>query len=80
MNPSKIEARAARRESTLAGSVIFACAALLCLLLGWAQGVRHDTRYLHVPESAGWVLAAAVFAGIALLCLAFARANRGERR
>ncbi|HEY1771286.1 MAG TPA: hypothetical protein VGG02_13625 [Chthoniobacterales bacterium] len=80
MKSSNPEARAARREFTLAGSVVCFCGALLCFMLGWAQGVRHDTRYLHIPQNAGWVLAAAIFAGIGLLCLAFARVNGGKSR
>ena len=43
--------RQARGESMLAFSIMFFSGALLCFLLGWADGVRHDKTYLHIPET-----------------------------
>ena len=35
----------------LAFSIMFFSGALLCFLLGWADGVRHDKTFLHIPET-----------------------------
>jgi hypothetical protein len=35
----------------LAFSIMFFAGALLCFLLGWANGVRRDKSFLHIPET-----------------------------
>ncbi len=63
-------------DSPLAFSIIFFAVALLCLLLGWAEGVRKDTTYLHIPENGGWLLATGILAAIGLLFLIWSRARK----
>ncbi len=76
MTPSDPGAREKRRDSALAFSIIFFAMALLCLLLGWAEGVRHDTRYLHIPETGHWLVAMAILGGIGVLFLLWSRGGR----
>jgi len=73
MNPSDPTPRQSRRESTVACSIIFFAVALLCFLLGWADGVRHDRAYLHIPETGGWLVATAILGGLGVLCLLLSR-------
>jgi len=77
MNPSDPTPRQSRRESATAFSIISFALALLCFLLGWADGVRHDRTYLHIPETGGWLVATAIFAGIGV---AFFIWSRGAKR
>ena len=44
----------------LAFSIMFFSGALLCFLLGWADGVRHGKTYLHIPETGSWLVATAI--------------------
>ena len=46
----------------LAFSIMFFGGALLCFLLGWADGVRRDKTFLHIPESGSFLVAAAILA------------------
>ena len=55
---------------------MFFAVALLCFLLGWANGVRHDTRYLHIPETGSWLVATTVLGVIGALLLVISRARR----
>jgi hypothetical protein len=73
MTPSDPTAREYRRNSALACSIIFFALALLCLLLGGAEGVRHGTRYLHIPETGSWLVAGAIPGAIGALFLVWAR-------
>ncbi len=73
MTPSDPKSREARGDSPLAFSVIFFSLATLCLLLGWAQGVRKDTTYLHIPENGGWLIATAILAALGVLFLVWSR-------
>jgi hypothetical protein len=52
---------------------MFFAVALLCFLLGWADGVRHDTRYLHIPETGGWLVAGAILGGVGVVLFVWAR-------
>ena len=60
----------------LAFSIIFFCIALLCLLLGWADGVRHDKAYLHIPETGSFLVGTAILAAIAVVFLVWSRATK----
>ncbi len=61
----------------LAFSIMFFAVAVLCLLLGWAEGVRQDTTYLHIPESGGWLIATGILAACGVLLLVW---SRGAKR
>jgi putative Mn2+ efflux pump MntP len=76
MTPSDPNNPRTRGDSALAFSVIFFSVALLCLLLGWAQGVRKDTTYLHIPENGSWLLATGILVAIGLLFLVWSRLGR----
>lgn len=76
MTPSDPTPRQTRGESLLAFSIMFFCVALLCLLLGWADGVRHDRTYLHVPETGSWLVATAILGGLGVICLVWSRARK----
>ncbi len=73
MTPSDPTLRQSRRESALAFSVILFALALLCFLLGWADGVRHDRTYLHIPETGSWLVATAILAGFGVILLLWAK-------
>lgn len=45
-------------------------------MLGWADGVRHDRAYLHIPETGGFLVATAVLAGLGVLFLVWSRAGK----
>ena len=55
---------------------MFFCVALLCLMLGWADGVRHDKAYLHIPETGSFLVAAAVLGALGVLFLLWSRAGK----
>jgi hypothetical protein len=76
MTPTDPHAPPTRAESALACSVILFSLALLAFMLGWAQGVRKDTTYLHIPENGSWLIATAILAGLALICLLFSRMGK----
>lgn len=65
-----------KRDSFLAFSIMFFSVALLCLLLGWAEGVRKDTTYLHIPQSGGWLIATGILAVCGFLLLIWSRATK----
>jgi hypothetical protein len=77
MTPSDPTPRRTRGESLLAFSVMFFCAALLCFMLGWADGVRHDRAYLHIPETGSWLVATAALGCLGVLFLIW---SRGAKR
>jgi hypothetical protein len=64
------------RDSALAFSIIFFAVALLCFLLGLADGVRHDRTYLHIPETGSWLVAAAILGALGLLFFLWSRVLR----
>jgi len=76
MTPSDPTPRRTRGESLLAFSVMFFCAGLLCFMLGWADGVRHDRAYLHIPETGSWLVATAVLGGLGVLFLIWSRSAK----
>jgi hypothetical protein len=76
MTPSDPTPRQSRNESMFAFSIMFFSGALLCFLLGWADGVRHDKTFLHVPQTGSFLVAAAIFAALGIVFLARARATR----
>jgi hypothetical protein len=55
---------------------MFFAIGFLCLMLGWADGVRKDTTYLHIPESGGWLVATGILFLIGLLLLVWSRAAK----
>ena len=55
---------------------MFFAVASFCLLLGWAQGVRKDTAFLHIPESGGWLVATAILAALGVVLLLWSRMGR----
>ena len=73
MIPSEPTPRQSRAESALAFSIIFFAVAFLCLLLGGADGVRHDRTYLHIPETGSWLVAAAILGAIGATFLVWSR-------
>ena len=77
MSPSDPTPRQSRRASAIAFSIIFFSVALLCFLLGWADGVRHDRTYLHIPETGSWLVATAILGGLGAICFV---ASRGMKR
>lgn len=77
MTSSNLTPRPARRETVLACSIIFFSLALLCLLLGGADGVRHGRTYLHIPETGSWLVAAAILGAIGAIFLVW---SRGAKR
>ncbi|MBA3830829.1 MAG: hypothetical protein H0X34_02835 [Chthoniobacterales bacterium] len=76
MTPSDPSAAGKRRDSAVAISIIFFAVAVLCLLLGWAEGVRRDTRYLHIPETGNWLIATAILGALGVLFLLWSRAMK----
>ncbi len=78
MNSSDpVKVRSTRGESALAFSIMFFAVALLCLMLGWADGVRHGRTYLHIPETAGWLIATGILVVLGIVFLV--RSRRGRR-
>ena len=61
----------------LAFSIMFFAVAVLCLLLGWAEGVRQDTTFLHIPQNGGWLIATGILAALGFFLLIW---SRGARR
>ena len=55
---------------------MFFAVALLCLLLGWADGVRHGMAYLHIPATGTWPIATAIFSAIGATLLVWSRGTR----
>lgn len=76
MKPPNLTPRQTRGESALAFSIIFFFLGLLCFLLGWADGVRHDRTYFHIPETGSWLVATAVLAALGLLFFAWSRSAK----
>ena len=60
----------------LAFSIMFFSGALLCFLLGWADGVRHDRTYLHIPETGGFLVASTILAALGVAFLVWSRATK----
>lgn len=73
MTPTDPTPRQSRRDSTVAFSIIFFAVALLCFLLGWADGVRHDRTYLHIPETGSWLVATAILGGLGVVLFVLSR-------
>jgi hypothetical protein len=57
-------------------SIMFFAIALLCFLLGWADGVRHDKSYLHIPQTGSFLVATAVLVAVGVVFLISARGSR----
>jgi putative Mn2+ efflux pump MntP len=60
----------------LAFSIMFFAGALLCFLLGWADGVRRDKTFLHIPESGSFLVAAAILAALGIVFLVWSRSAK----
>ena len=73
MTPTDPTAPNERRDSRLAVGIMFFAFTLLCALLGWAEGVRHDTKVLRIPETGSWLLAAGVLAALGILFVFWSR-------
>lgn len=76
MTPTDPTPRQSRSESFRAFSIILFSVALLFLMLGWADGVRHDKTYLHIPGTGGFLIATAACAALAVLFLIWSRSGR----
>jgi len=76
MTSTNLSPSSSRREAVLACSIIFFFLAMLCILLGWADGVRHGHAYLRFPTTGGWVIGAAVMAVLGILFLLWSRATK----
>lgn len=63
----------AKGDSRLAVSIMFFAVALLFFMLGWADGVRHDRSFLHIPETGSWLVATAIMLGLGVAFLVWAR-------
>ena len=60
----------------LAFSIMFFSGALLCFLLGWADGVRHGRTYLHIPETGSWLVATAILIALGVAFFVRSRATK----
>ena len=60
----------------LAFSIMFFSGALLCFLLGWADGVRHGRTYLHIPETGSWLVATAILTALGVAFFVRSRATK----
>lgn len=60
----------------LAFSIMFFCCALLCFMLGWADGVRHDKTYLHIPETGSFLVATAVLVALGVVFFVWSRSTK----
>ncbi len=60
----------------LAFSIMFFSVALLCFLLGWADGVRHDKTFLHIPQTGSFLVATAILGAIGVAFLIWSRATK----
>jgi hypothetical protein len=52
---------------------MFFCIGLLTFMLGWADGVRHDKTYLHIPETGSFLIATAVLLVLGIVFLVWSR-------
>ena len=73
MTPSDPTQRQSRRESAVAVSIMLFALAFLCLLLGGADGVRHDRAYLHIPATGSWLVATAILGWLGVICFVWSR-------
>ena len=78
MTPTDPTPRQSRRDNGRAFSIMFFAIALLSLLLGWADGVRHDRAILHIPETGGWLLAGIILASVGIAFLLWSRSAGGS--
>jgi putative Mn2+ efflux pump MntP len=76
MTPSEPTPRQTRAESTLAFGIMFFAMALLCLMLGWADGVRHGRAYHHFPHSGGWFVATAMLGALGVIFFVWSRSAK----
>jgi hypothetical protein len=60
----------------LAFSIMFFAGALLCFLLGWADGVRHDKTFLHIPQTGSFLVVTAVLVALGVAFFAWSRRIR----
>jgi putative Mn2+ efflux pump MntP len=65
-----------RRDNAIACSIMFFALALLSLMLGWADGVRHRHTILHIPETDAWLVTALVLAILGIVFLVWARSAK----
>jgi len=76
MTPSDPTPSQSRADSMRAFSIMFFAVALLCFLLGWADGVRNDKSYLHIPQTGSFLVATAVLVAMGVVFLVWARGTR----
>jgi hypothetical protein len=60
----------------LAFSIMFFAGALLCFLLGWADGVRHGKTFLHIPQTGSFLVVAAILAALGIVFLVWSRSAK----
>ena len=56
--------------------IMFFFRALLCFMLGWADGVRHGKAYLHFPGLDVWLIATGVLVALGVAFLVWSRAGK----
>jgi predicted transporter len=78
MTPTDPPSPQTRAGSMRAFSIMFFAVALLCFMLGWADGVRHDKTYLHIPQTGTFLVVTLVLVVLGVLFLVWA--PRGSRR
>jgi hypothetical protein len=66
----------AKGDSRLALSIMFFSVAVLFFMLGWADGVRHDRSYMHIPETGGWMVAGIIMVGVGIGFLLWSRSAK----
>ncbi|MEO5719131.1 MAG: hypothetical protein ABIR29_11230 [Chthoniobacterales bacterium] len=76
MTPSDQTPRQTKGESMLAFAIMFFSVALLCFMLGWADGVRRGHAYLHFPAINGWMITTAILVALGAILLVWSRAVR----
>ena len=77
MTPTDPTPRETPGDSRLAFGIMFFAAALLCFMLGWADGVRHQRVIFAIHQNAGWLTACVILVVIGFGFLFWAR--KGKR-
>jgi putative Mn2+ efflux pump MntP len=65
--------RRPRPDSIIALSIMFFAFAILCFMLGWADGVRHQREIFHIHQTASWLGGSVILIVIGAACLIWSR-------